>query len=97
MWISKKMWNEMVSRVSKTERELRYLTDCHEEIKTINFKGEELNTDFAVGYKHKIEKVDTDKAKDVTLQEIARLVMDNEPIVRKTMEEKTNYYGRKVD
>ena len=41
MWISKKMWSEMVSRVSKTERELRYLTDCHEEIKTINFKGEE--------------------------------------------------------
>lgn len=48
-------------------------------------------------FNHDGVKVDTDKVKDVTFQEIARLVMDDEPIVRKTMEEKTNYYGRKVD
>lgn len=46
---------------------------------------------------HNNLKTDTDKVKDITLQELAKLVMDNEPIVRKTMEEKTNYYGRKVD
>ena len=44
---------------------------------------------------HNNLKTDTDKVKDVTFQEVAKLVIDNEPIVRKTMEEKTNYYGRK--
>lgn len=35
----------------------------------------------------------SNKVKDVTLEELTRLVIDGEPIVRKTMEEKTNYYG----
>ena len=48
-----------------------------------------------VEVKHKIEKSSTENIKNITLEELARLVIDGTPITRKVMEENVKEYGRK--
>ena len=78
MWISKKKWNEMCDRINKLE-------DAHS--KKYRKEWNSLLEGYllmADGYEHsnKELKVNTDTIPNVTLEELARYVLDNEPIVR---------------
>ena len=85
------------------EKRVEKLLDAH--ICVYNWDYQEIRGGNSVRYYskvlkeiiHKSQTSCTNEISDVTLEELAKLVIDGTPIVRKTMEEKTNYYGRKVD
>ena len=122
MWISKKMWNEMCTKLDNLEslcanNEITYqrlknrlvdveiivenLTKAHNEI-----EDEEEYLSFPNGMygryemkKRKIKKynhtINTSTIPDVTLEELAKLVIDGEPIKRtEKIDMTTEFHGR---
>ena len=57
--------------------------------------GLKLNMFSKTSYEHNEPKVSTSNIQDITLEELARLVIDGTPITRKVMEENIKEYGRK--
>ena len=109
MFISKRKWEEMCDRIEgldETNNTLRAMinnlgsgrNEIHEETRRIKLFIEALNT--------KVERqnyelrrdackgVSTKEISDITLEELARLVIDGTPITRKVMEENIKEYGR---
>ena len=98
MWISKKKWNEMEEKVKMVDsalkkegerlsyfsNELKSLRDAHITTKYTSFIDDNGVVRCSTEYKycdHTI-KASTSNIKDVTFEELARFVIDHEPIVR---------------
>ena len=98
MWISKRKWNEieekikMVDSVLKKEdeylsylsNEVKNLRDAHITTKSTSYIDNNGVVRYSTKYKycdHTI-KASTSNISDVTLEELARFVIDHEPIVR---------------
>ncbi len=97
MWISKRKWNEMedkmnnmlhrdaviFERLETLKDELVELERAHkDEIYTYVDGNRCTRTKRKYSHRQEEIKVSTDTIKDVTLEELARLVIDHEPIVR---------------
>ena len=87
MFISKRKWEEMCERIDELEKihPMKYekiiFPHCDEA-----FYRES-------GRKHD-ETTTTNEISNITLEELARLVIDGTPITRKVMEENIKEYGR---
>ena len=98
MWISKRKWNEMEYKIkmvdSVLKKEDEYLSYLSNEVKSlrdahITTKSTScIDNNGVVRYSTEYEycdhtiKASTSNIKDVTFEELARLVIDREPIVR---------------
>ena len=91
MFISKRKWEDMCERVDDLEN----IHSIRFEKKFCNYFG--INILEKVGYKHSSNtiKVSTNEISDITLEELARLVIDGTPITRKVIEENIKEYGGK--
>lgn len=87
MWVSKRKWNEMDERIRmqyemieaqyKTIREIETnvnnLTNCHNLVYPNQYRD---------GYfTHKSEKINTQNINDITLEKLAKYIIDGEPLV----------------
>jgi len=97
MWISKRKWNEMEDRVNELEKRHNILTQSvyskiailNREISQVGEFARVLNMNMG-----KNSTVNTSNIKDITLKELARLVIDREPIVREeNVKVKVEYTG----
>ena len=112
MFISKRKWEEMCERICMLDatngvliQMVDRLENSHKElfkdIKNVKDFGECLNTKIDRQYwelRKDIRKgTSTKEISNITLEELARLVIDGTPITRKVMEENIKEYGRRVD
>ena len=96
MWISKRKWNEMEDKISVLEKrdarlweewaKLKVISDglamAHKDEITKRYSKDGCEI-YAREYLHEYEStVNTSNISDITLEELARLVIDHEPIVR---------------
>lgn len=96
MWISKKMWNEMCDKVNKQQNTINGLVDCHNTSITLEHDDKTFfGYDIIEKYSHKEVMTSTDSVKDITLYELAKLVIDGTPIVRDVVVKKE--YGKGED
>lgn len=98
MFISKDDWKAMCIKVNNQQREINDLISCHmtnfaPHLDSTNcIDGYARSCMIKNGYKHESIKVDTQTIQDITLEELARYVIDNEPIIREeTIKVKTEY------
>lgn len=94
MWISKRKWNEMERRVNDLEkedekifylsREVERLRNAHITNKVTSYVDEAGKVHYTTKYPYydNTNRASTSNIKDITLEELARLVIDHEPIVR---------------
>ena len=109
MFISKRKWEEMCDRVDdldETNNTLRTMinnlyggcSEIQEDTRRIKLFVESLNTKVERQHyelrRDACKGVSTKEIKDITLEELARLVIDGTPITRKVMEENIKEYGR---
>ena len=85
MFISKRKWEEMCDRIDRIDRIFT------SEIREINTSLYYLLQDYN---ERKTFLPHTNEVSDITLEELARLVIDGTPITRKVMEENVKEYGR---
>ena len=108
MWISKKKWNNLCDNIDINKIDIKLLynmvnslliehtyKDIVENINYISVKDDKHHKEericvFATGHKTSL----TEHIPDITLEELARLVIDGTPITRKVMEENIKEYGR---
>lgn len=86
MWIKKKDYEELVDNIDYLKNEVRRLSECHTRMPHF------LCTTYE--YDHDLEKVNTNKIKNITLQELAEYVIDNKPIKREEKITKEYYNDR---
>ena len=92
MWVSKKKWNEMEDRMNILLRRDAVIFERLEILKDELTELEKAHKDEIYTYvdgnrctrtKRKYShKISTDTIQDITLEELARFVIDHEPIVR---------------
>ena len=98
MWISKRKWNKIEEKINMVDsalkkegeklsylsNEVRKLRDAHITTKSTSFIDNNGVVQYSTEYKycdHTI-KASTSNIKDITLEELARFVIDHVPIVR---------------
>lgn len=107
MWISKKKWNRMCNKVA----DLKYLVNqldvtveklskAHDEVNGETLFSYNMKTGIRYrqdsSYTHKVPTTSTNLIPNVTLEELAKLVIDGTPIERdEKLDVKMKYYGRK--
>ena len=94
MFISKRKWNEMCDRIDKQQNKINELVACHEIKYSPCFDYLRNICLRENGFKHENIKVSTKEISNITLEELARLVIDGTPITRKVIEENVKEYGR---
>ena len=96
MWISKSKWNEMCDKVNKQQKKIDELVACHNIYTILKNDGETFfGFEIKEKYSHKEVTTSTDLVKDVTLEELAKLVIDGTPIKRtEKIDMTTEFHGR---
>ena len=79
MWISKRKWNEMCEKIDGLER--ANIRTC-KEIYSLKRLSQGLIYGTRIVYNHEVDCVSTKDITDITLEELAKLVIDGTPIVR---------------
>ena len=109
MWISKKKWEEMCDTIDRNTRNIKLLHwevnslliehEYSDEIKTVEYLSvkdseyhkEKMTYTFVTGHK----LIDTNLIPNVTLEELAKLVIDGTPIKRtEKIDMTTEFHGR---
>ena len=76
MWISKRKWNDFLANYKALKYKVLSLEEAHD----VGLVGSGFG--IVKQYHHSAEKVSTSNISDITLEELARLVIDRKPIVR---------------
>ena len=76
MWISKRKWNDFIANYKALENKVLSLEEAHDVCLVGSGFGR------VKRYYHSSDKASTSNIKDITFEELARLVIDHEPIVR---------------
>lgn len=75
MWISKKKWEKICEDIDRNERDILMIKSCHK-------LGIIINGNTYDHVSHHEQKVNTNLIKDVSLEELAKYVIDGTPIER---------------
>lgn len=105
MWISKKKWAEIESTlkefnmlkswISEDHNRLNRLISSHNKVEEKEHYNEKYDI-LVTNYNHNnISTINTDKISDITLEELARFVIDKTPIERTVTEDKVVKYENK--